>query len=268
MQKINNARKKREETEWYAFQERICSHFKSIGADAQTNVTLKGSRTSHDIDIVVRTKHLGEDVTWIIEAKKWKQKVNKLQVIALVEISNDLGVDRAFIISEHGFQSGCIEAATNTCVNLKTFNELITDTREYVESEIIKTYTKRLELIETRYWAHKKDIRIKYGLRDEVFTFPNRFSGHNLLLTAKMALDCANEKLYPLNLNTYSEEQVGENTAENFQQLINWLNQNLNHLDEKILNAEIKMIESGEFEPILYRRDGISALPISGLINF
>ena len=48
--------------EWFKFQEVICDYFKSIGAEAKTNVSVQGVRTSHDIDILVKTKFLGEDL--------------------------------------------------------------------------------------------------------------------------------------------------------------------------------------------------------------
>ena len=41
--------------EWFKFQEVICDYFKSIGAEAKTNVSVQGVRTSHDIDILVKT---------------------------------------------------------------------------------------------------------------------------------------------------------------------------------------------------------------------
>ena len=162
--------------EWYQFQEDICSYFISIGANAETNVTVQGVRTTHDIDILVKTKYLGEDLTWIIEAKKWKSRLNKLQVLGLRTIADDIGADRAFIISEAGFQSGAYEAAEN-------------------------------------------------------------------------AIDLAEKKEYPINLETFVVEKVGELIANNFQQLINWLNLNLNLLDEKLLKAEAKMIENNDFHP-------------------
>lgn len=235
--------------EWYQFQEDICSYFISIGANAETNVTVQGVRTTHDIDILIKTKYLGEDLTWIIEAKKWKSRVNKLQVLGLRTIADDIGADRAFIISEAGFQSGAYEAAENTNVKLKTYEELKTDTRELVESEIIKTYKKRLELLEVRYWSHSKSIRKKYGLRGEIWDFPVNFSGQMLLNTAEYAIDLAEKKEYPINLETFVIEKVGELVANNFQQLINWLNLNLNLLDEKLLKAEAKMIENNDFHP-------------------
>lgn len=246
--------------DWYQFQEEICDYFESIGASAETNVTVKGVRTSHDIDVLVKTKFLGEDLTWIIEAKKWKKRVNKLQVLGLRTIADDIGADRAFIISEAGFQSGAFEASENTNVKLKTFNELKDDTRELVEGEIIKTYIKRLELLEIRYWSHSKSIRKEYGLRGEIWDYPINFSGYQLLQTAQRALILAENKEYPINLDTFLADKVGDLVAHNFQQLTNWLNLNFNYLDQKILEAESRMIENGDFNPdINLRNDGIKS---------
>ena len=68
-------------------------------------------------------------------------------------------------------------------------------------------------------------------------------------ITAEYAIDLAEKKEYPINLETFLVEKVGELIANNFQQLINWLNLNLNLLDEKLLKAEAKMIENNDFHP-------------------
>jgi hypothetical protein len=131
--------------DWYNFQEEICEHFISIGAEAKTNQTIKGVRTEHDIDILVKTKFLGEDLTWIIEAKYWKSNVPKEKVLALRTIVDDIGADRGFIISQNGFQSGAYKAAENANITLKTFDELKQTTSELIQEEILKTYKKRAE---------------------------------------------------------------------------------------------------------------------------
>lgn len=240
-----------ETSDWFQFQEEICAYFESIGAIAETNVTIQGVRTSHDIDVLVKTKFLGEDLIWIVEAKKWKKRVNKLQVLGLRTIVDDIGADRGFIISEAGFQSGAYESAENTNVKLKTFDELKMDTRELVEDEILKSYKKRLGLLEIRYWSHKKSIRKDYGLRGEIGGFPVSFSGQGLLRTAHCAVIEAAKKNYPIDLEPYHEDKKGELVAHNFQQLTNWMNLNLNHLDEKILLAEASMIKNGDFNPAI-----------------
>lgn len=48
-----------ERPDWYQFQEKICNHFNSIGARAETNISVQGVRTTHDIDILVKTNFLG-----------------------------------------------------------------------------------------------------------------------------------------------------------------------------------------------------------------
>ena len=242
--------------EWFKFQEVICDYFKSIGAEAKTNVSVQGVRTSHDIDILVKTKFLGEDLLWIIEAKKWKEKVNKLHVLALRTIVEDIGDERGCIVSEAVVKKGAVEAAKSTNIKLKTFDELKLNTKELIEDEILKTYKKRVELLEIRYWSHSKRIRQEYGLRNEIYEMPPNFSGQILLSTIEASILAAEKKEYPINLETYLIEKTGELIANNFQQLINWLNINLNHLDEKIIQAEIEMIKNHDFNPVLhYRRD-------------
>ena len=136
------------------------------------------------------------------------------------------------------------------------------NTKELIESEIIKSYKKRLNLLETRYWAHSKSIRKEYSLRDEMYQFPPIFSGQILLLTAHKAILSAENKEYPIDLETNLEEKTGELIAENFQQLTNWLNLNLNFFDEKLLTAEVKMIENNDFNPryMLERLNDISTM--------
>ena len=80
--------------EWDEYQEETAEFFRSIGLEASTNVRLQGVRTSHDIDVVVRSNLFGFDLLWVIECKHWKEAVSKLHVLALREIVTDLGADR------------------------------------------------------------------------------------------------------------------------------------------------------------------------------
>lgn len=245
-----------EKPDWYHFQERICNHFISIGARAETNVKVQGVRTNHEIDILVKTKFLGQDIQWIVEAKKWNHKVNKLHVLALRTIVDDVGADRGFIISGKGFQSGAIEASENSNISLTTLSELIKETKHYVQREIIQSY-----------WSHSKKNRKVYGLRGEIWDIPVDFSGHRLMLTAQWVIEYAEKNEYPIDLETFMKEKRGELVANNFQEVINWLNLNLNFLDEKILKAEIEMIKDGNFYPELFERTD-NDLPIKLFTEF
>lgn len=239
----------RRTADWYQFQEEIKDHFISIGADANTNVKIEGVRTSHDIDVFVKTKFLGEDMVWLVEAKYWKTRVSKAHVLALRSIVEDIGADRGFLISSSGFQRGAVEAALNTNVKLKSLSEMKVETKGMVESEIVKTYLKRLTLIEDRYWSHSKSLRNKYGLRHEIGDWSRDFVGQQILTTAREALVAAEHREYPIDLEMFLNEQKGESVAYNFQQLCNWLNQNLNHFEEKLLVAEWAMHKNGEYRP-------------------
>ena len=50
---------------WKEYQEEAASFFKSLGLDASTDVTVDGVRTTHDIDVLVKSRHAGFEVTWI-----------------------------------------------------------------------------------------------------------------------------------------------------------------------------------------------------------
>lgn len=256
-----------ERPDWYQFQEKICNHFNSIGARAETNISVQGVRTTHDIDILVKTNFLGQDIKWIVEAKKWNHKVNKLHVLALRTIVDDVGADRGFIISEKGFQSGAIQASENSNISLTTLSELIKETKHFVQREIIQSYKQRLIYLETRYWSHSKKNRKAYGLRGEIWDIPVDFSGHRLMLTTRWVIEYAEKNEYPIDLETFMKEKRGELVANNFQEVINWLNLNLNFLDEKILKAEIEMIKDGNFYPELFERTD-NELPIKLFTEF
>ncbi|WP_217533118.1 restriction endonuclease [Vibrio metschnikovii] len=244
---------KQESMNWYQFQEVICEHFRGLGADAQTNVTVTGVRTKHDVDILVKTKFLGQDITWVVEAKYWNSKVNKSHVLALRTIVDDVGADKGFIVSKLGFQSGALEAAKSSNVKLKTFDELKAETKDMVEAEIIKMYKKRLHLLEDRYWSHSKKTRIKYRLRDDVYDFSMNFSGQLILAAARQAILAAEDFNYPITIQSHQKEQQGNPVASNFQQLQNWLNLNLNYFEEKLTEAEWSMYQNGEYKPDFVR---------------
>lgn len=50
--------------DWKEYQEEAAEFFRSLGLTAETDVTLTGVRTTHDVDVVVRSKHVGFEVLW------------------------------------------------------------------------------------------------------------------------------------------------------------------------------------------------------------
>ncbi len=57
---------------WKQYQEDAATYFRSLGLNASTDVTVKGVRSNHDIDVLVTSHYVGFDVTWIVECKCWK----------------------------------------------------------------------------------------------------------------------------------------------------------------------------------------------------
>lgn len=236
--------------DWFDFQEKIAQHFRSLGVKAVTNETIKGVRTEHDIDVYVTSKYLGTNIKWVVEAKYWQTKIPKEKVLALRTIVDDIGADKGFIISQVGFQSGALEAALNTNIQLYTFEDLITISKSYIQNEILDTYVRRARLLNIRYYSHGKRIRKDYGLRGELGEVAC-FSGARLLSIVFDVLEKARNQQFPIDLETNMIEKIGNDVAEDFVELIQWLNLNLNWLDEKILKAEYQMMQDGLFKPRL-----------------
>jgi restriction system protein len=61
---------------WQEYQEEVAAFFRSLGLDATTNHTAQGVRTTHDIDVFVRSHQVGFDVVWIVECKRWSKPVD------------------------------------------------------------------------------------------------------------------------------------------------------------------------------------------------
>ncbi|OLF54639.1 restriction endonuclease [Pseudomonas chlororaphis] len=234
---------------WYEFQELIAEHFRSLGASASTNVSLEGVRTQHNIDVLVVTKFLGVDVKWIVEAKFWKTNVPKEKVLALRSIVEEVGADRGFLISEKGFQSGAVDAAFRTNVELVTFGDLKERTKNIVQSEMLKAFEARADLLSKRYFSHSKSVRIKYGLRDDPYDFNLKFVGQLFIGMIFAAIERAKENKYPMCVKSLFEIRAGEDVVESYAEFSNWLNVNLNMFDEMLLRAEHAMIIGGDFNP-------------------
>ncbi len=254
---------KRRKSAWYIFQEEIKEYFESLGTYAKTNVRISGARGDHDIDVLVKTKFFGKEITWVIEAKKWKYNVSKEKVLALLTIVQDIGADRGFIISEKGYQKGALKCAENTNISLSNFSDLQESTKNFISTEILKQYEERYELLNARYWSHPKEVRKDYDLRHDV-GYESPFSGITQLTYVEKVIEAIKNRDYPINTDTGLAIHVGEKQIDDFQQACNWLNLNLNLLDRQLLKAEQKMLQYNEFNPLFERWDKALAPVESG----
>ncbi|MEI5668359.1 restriction endonuclease [Bosea sp. CCNWLW174] len=109
---------------WRKYQNDAAELFESMGFSAQVETTVQGARARHKIDIAARSTIAGVPIHWIVECKHWRSAVRKEQVMTLSQIAQDVGADRAFLLSESGFQSGAIEASRHSNVTLTSLSDL------------------------------------------------------------------------------------------------------------------------------------------------
>lgn len=154
--------------DWKEYQEEAAEFFRSLGLLAETDVTLVGVRTTHDVDVVVRSKHVGFEILWLVECKHWKTPVSKLHVLGLREIVADIGADRGIVLSESGFQSGAVEAANLTNVQVTSIAALSLEAANDISAMQLRELFDRIESCKDSYWELDKEHRIEAGLRPEV----------------------------------------------------------------------------------------------------
>ncbi|MGZ2257447.1 restriction endonuclease [Roseobacter sp. A03A-229] len=146
--------------EWKDYQEEAAGFFRSLGLSAETDVRVEGVRTTHDVDVLVKSKHVGFETTWIVECKNWKSSVSKLHVLALREIVREVGADRGILLSESGSQSGAVEAANLTNVQVTSIEALRTATEEDIYGMRLKDLLGRIRHSSDKYWDIPKQDRI------------------------------------------------------------------------------------------------------------
>ncbi len=181
---------------WRDYQERTAQFFRDLGLAAETDVTVQGVRTSHDVDVLVRFDHVGFEVTWIVECKLWQTPVSRLHVLALRTIVSDTGADRGILMAESGFQSGAVEAADLTNVQLTSLAELRQTAGHAIGMAQLRALQERVDSCRTRYWDLPKEHRIAHGLRPEVGAFG--YSGNHLIEAVESALDEAFRGRFPV----------------------------------------------------------------------
>lgn len=187
---------------WKQYQEDTAAYFRSLGLDVSKDETIDGVRTTHDIDVLVRSHHVGFDITWIVECKYWKTPVTKLHVLALREIVTDVGADRGILLSESGFQSGAKEAANLTNVQLTSLDEMRETARDSFNAMRLRELYDRVEICRERYWNISKEDRIEAGLRPDVGGYS--YSGAR-------TVDCCSKNMgtpYQLFLDTWYEGDI------------------------------------------------------------
>jgi restriction system protein len=187
-------------SDWNEYQEEAAALFRAMGLDAATNVTVQGVRTTHDVDVVVKSHHAGFQVQWLVECKHWKSPVSKLHVLGLREIVADTGSDRGILLCEAGFQSGAVEAATLTNVQVTSLENVRATAGRDISAMRLRELFERMLVCRERYWNIPKQVRIDKGLRQDVGDWG--YSGAQVLQTCEDLLNRAFRGVYPFSPTT------------------------------------------------------------------
>ena len=191
-------------SDWREYQEKAAAFFRSAGMNAETDRSLQGTRTTHDIDVVVDISVSGMDVRWIVECKHWNKPVSKLHVLALREIVSDLGADRGIILCEAGFQSGALEASSFTNVRPMSLAELSITAKDSIMLAELSDFQTRGERNRQRYWNLGTEVRRKHGLKNG-FSLPVVASGDHIITLILELIGRAQNHRYPINMENLSD---------------------------------------------------------------
>lgn len=135
---------------WRAYQERVADLFRTLGFAVQVEADVAGARAVHAVDVVATRTMFGVAIVWLVECKLWHTAIPKEKVLALAQIATDVGADRAFLLSESGFQAGALRAAQKSNITLTSFDELIEHARPDMEEQQLAQLGCSLHLLQRR----------------------------------------------------------------------------------------------------------------------
>ena len=224
-------------TDWEEYQEEAAALFRSMGLEVATNTTVRGIRTAHAVDVVVRSHHAGLDVTWLVECKHWTSRVSKLHVLALREIVTDTGADRGVLLCEAGFQSGALEAASLTNVQVTSLANIRVSAGREISAMRLRDLYDRVETCRIRYWDISKKVRIEHSLRHDVGEVG--YSGARVVEVCADLISRAFRGAYPLRLDSLAAlVQLGKDKEfESPEEVIATVTPMIDELEEKLDNV-------------------------------
>lgn len=220
--------------DWSEYQEEAAKFFRSLGLEAETNVTITGVRTDHDVDVLVKSRHAGFEITWIVECKHWKSRVSKLHVLGLREIIADTGADRGILLAENGFQSGAAEAAALTNVHLTSLSAARREASTEVFSMRLTELYDRIEVCRVRYWDTPKGLRVDHGLRPDGAA--GGYSGAAIISLAEDILRKAFRGNYP-----FEPDYMWRAAASKIPEIITSVEEVIAHIEPIIHDLESKL---------------------------
>lgn len=109
---------------WHTYQVDAAEVFSELGCSAIVDASLQGARASHKVDVAVQFASWGIPQIWVVECKYQRRRVTKSAVETLKSIMQDIGAEKAFLLTEAGFQPGAVAAAEKTNISMSSLAEL------------------------------------------------------------------------------------------------------------------------------------------------
>lgn len=98
--------------------------FSELGyLNVQTPYKLKGVRTTKEVDVYAEDHFAGPPLRIACECKHWESAVPQGVVLEFRSVLEDAGINRGFLVSKAGFQSGARDAALSTPIVLADFTQ-------------------------------------------------------------------------------------------------------------------------------------------------
>jgi hypothetical protein len=114
---------------WRELEERVARILGECGYEVETQKTIRLARGLVNVDVYAVEQTTPPNVL-VVECKNWKQPVTKTVVHSFRTVVVDSGANAGLIVSAAGFQSGAIEAAAYTniqLVNWEGFQQLFVE---------------------------------------------------------------------------------------------------------------------------------------------
>ena len=108
---------------WDELEKLVTEILNECGMQAQRQVTLTLPRGSVNVDVLAEETIDGIVHRTICECKNWRSNIPREVVHAFRTVMQETGAHRGYVISRVGFQTGAIDAAKATNIELVTFPE-------------------------------------------------------------------------------------------------------------------------------------------------
>lgn len=129
---------------WRDLQCKVCEILKQCRFSAEVGKTIQSIRNTIEIDVYAEEQVDDREYSLICECKYWKTNVPQLHILALRTIVNDIGINKAYIITTTGFQKGAIKSAESTNVELITWEKF---QKLFFKSWYINYFSRKLHSI-------------------------------------------------------------------------------------------------------------------------